>query len=226
MMDKLIEYLAVFLALMVAFPAHEFAHAFVADKFGDYTPRVNGRLTLNPLAHVDMYGLLALVLVRFGWGKPVPVNPSNFKKYKAGCFWVSIAGVLVNYILAFLTYPLFLLIFRAFLTGIIPNIGYFDDVLFLTFYYIPVLNINLCAFNLIPLYPLDGFKVVQTFNKKRGPIYRFLRDNGQYILLGLLFLNVIADYTGFYYIDILGIVLGYITSVLSYPITAFWGLIF
>ncbi|MBO7187588.1 MAG: site-2 protease family protein [Clostridia bacterium] len=226
MVGKLIEYLSVFIALMIVLPVHEFAHAFVADKYGDYTPRVNGRLTLNPIAHVDLYGLLAIVLVRFGWGKPVPVNPNNFRKYKAGCFWVSIAGVLANYLLAFLTYPLFMLVIRAIFAGIIPDVGYFDDVLLFVSLYIPSLSINFCAFNLLPLYPLDGFKIVQTFNKKRGPIYRFLRDKGQYVLLGLLLLSVIADYTGLVYLDILGTVLGYMTDVMFYPITAFWGLIF
>lgn len=226
MIDKLITYIAIFVALLIVLPVHEFAHAFVAHKFGDPTPKVNGRLTLNPLAHIDPYGLVMIVLVHFGWGKPVPVNPAYFKPYRLGKFMVSIAGVLSNYILAFLTYPLFILVFKAFLGGAIGNFGYFDDLLLEIALYIPSLSINFAVFNILPLYPLDGFKIVESLDKKRGPIYRFLRNNGQYILLILLVLGFIADLTGLYYLDVLGFIMSYLTGWANYPIMAFWGLIF
>ena len=80
--QKFILYLASFVAVLIVIPCHEFAHAFVAVKCGDETPRNSGRYTLNPFAHFDPLGLLMMVLLRFGWAKPVPVNPNNFKNYK------------------------------------------------------------------------------------------------------------------------------------------------
>ena len=102
--DRILNYLSIFLALIVVLPVHEFAHAFVAVKCGDYTPKSYKRLTLNPLAHFDPVGLACFVFAGFGWAKPVPVNPYNFKNYKWGSFFVAIAGVVANYILAFLIY--------------------------------------------------------------------------------------------------------------------------
>ena len=225
-LEDILQYVSLFLALLIVLPLHEFAHAFVADRFGDKTPKLNGRLTINPLAHFDVTGLVALFLVRFGWGKPVPINPNNFKKRKLGCFCVSIAGVCMNYIVAFLFYPLFLLFLNGVASGIIPDIGYFDEVLLETLYYIPILSLYLFAFNILPLYPLDGFNLIDSLNRRRGPIYRFLRNYGQLILLGLIFLGLIANITHFYYLDVLGIALNYISDWLFVPIKSFWGLFF
>ena len=107
----ILDYIAKFLALMLVLSLHEFAHAFAAVKCGDITPKLNNRYTINPFAHFDLVGLLSFLLVGFGWAKPVPVNPNNFNKYKRGLFFVSIAGVLMNYVTAFFIYPLFILSF-------------------------------------------------------------------------------------------------------------------
>lgn len=223
MIQTIVEYASVFLALLIVLPVHEFAHAFVAHKCGDLTPKINGRLTLNPMAHFDAYGLVALILVRFGWGKPVPVNPNNFRNRKMGCILVSLAGVIANFLLAFLVYPLLIALF--FYVDI-PNLGYFDDVLLNTIYYIPFLSLAFFAFNILPIYPLDGFKLYETLSGGRGSIYRFLRTYGSYILLGLILLGLIADRTGMWYLDVLGRYVSWMSGVLGYPITAFWGLIF
>ena len=223
MVELIVEYASVFLALLIVLPVHEFAHAFVAHKCGDLTPKINGRLTLNPMAHFDTYGLVALLLVRFGWGKPVPVNPNNFRNRKVGCILVSISGVIANFLLAFLVYPL---LFSLIYFVKIPNLGYFDDVLLNTIYYIPSLSLAFFAFNILPIYPLDGFKLYETLSSGRGSIYRFLRNNGSYILIGLILLGLIADRTGMWYLDILGTYVRWMSGVLGYPITAFWGLIF
>ena len=123
MVELIVEYASVFLALLIVLPVHEFAHAFVAHKCGDLTPKINGRLTLNPMAHFDTYGLVALLLVRFGWGKPVPVNPNNFRNRKVGCILVSISGVVANFLLAFLVYPLlFSLIYFVKIPNFRPNL--------------------------------------------------------------------------------------------------------
>ena len=103
-MEYVIQLFASFLAVMFVITIHEFAHAFAAHKCGDNTPKAMGRLTINPIAHLDPMGLLFCILFGFGWAKPVQVNPLNFKSYKKGVFWVSIAGVLANYTMAFFSY--------------------------------------------------------------------------------------------------------------------------
>ena len=102
--------LAQFLAVAVVLSFHEFAHAYAAYKNGDPTAKFAGRLTLNPAKHFDPIGVITFALAGFGWAKPVPVNPNNFKDYRKGCFWTSIAGVLMNYAMAFLFYPVFILV--------------------------------------------------------------------------------------------------------------------
>ena len=172
------------------------------------------------MAHFDTMGLVCFVLLGFGWSKPVPINPNNFNKYKAGCFWTSIAGVLANYLLAFVALPL------LFISFYIPNFGYFTYVLQNTLFYVYNLSLVFFVFNLLPLYPLDGFRAISVFNKKRGKVFQFLRDKGIFVLYGLFALSFIADLTGLYYIDILGMIINYVTGLISIPITLFWGLIF
>ena len=140
-------------ALLVAISVHEFSHAFTAEKLGDPTPRLQKRITLNPLAHIDLYGLLFLFFVGFGWGKPVVFDPFNLKNPRRDAAIISLAGPLSNFILAIvlaITLRLFILIDFPFL----QTIGL---ILF-----IPLiqLNIILGVFNLLPIHPLDGFKVV------------------------------------------------------------------
>lgn len=104
-MEYLIEILAGLIAAVVVITFHEFAHAFVAYKCGDPTAKFSGRMTLNPIKHFDPLGMLMFALVGFGWAKPVPINPNNFRNYKAGAFWTSAAGIIMNYAMAFVLYP-------------------------------------------------------------------------------------------------------------------------
>jgi len=217
--DRILDYISIFLALLLVLPFHEFAHGFAAVKSGDPTPKLLKRYTLNPFAHFDLFGILCFIVAGFGWAKPVPVNPNNFRNYKRGCFFVSIAGVTANYILAFLAVPIYVL-----LAMYLPDFGYFDDVLIYSFYYVFHLSIVFFIFNLIPVYPLDGFRVIDVFSKKRGPVYRFLRTKGIFVLYGLILLSFIAERIGVPQLDLLGIAMNFLFKYVSYPITAFWGL--
>ena len=149
--------------LLTAFSVHEFAHAWTANFFGDDTPGRYGRLTLNPLAHLDVMGSLMLLFVGFGWAKPVPVNPYALgRRSPAAYMWVSLAGPMSNLIMAVLAAIPFQLglisVNDVFSQGssILPTIPF----LLFEFVYI---NLILMLFNLIPLYPLDGEKIAQYF---------------------------------------------------------------
>lgn len=230
-MDRITELLAKFLAVAFVLTLHEFAHAFAAYKCGDPTAKWAGRLTLNPAKHFDPLGLVSSLFVGFGWAKPVPVNQGNFKKYASGCFWTSAAGVIVNYLSAFLFYPLTILVLRLF-TGT-QFITYGHIFLVDLADYLFVYSLSFCVFNLLPLYPLDGFRIVEAISKKRGAVYRFLRNYGYYILIGLIAESFICEvffdltyHPIFLYLNVLDIVMGFLSNILSVPIIKFWNLIF
>lgn len=160
------ELLALLLTLpgvIIAITFHEFAHAFAADKLGDDTPRNQGRLTLNPLAHIDPFGFLMLIFVHFGWGKPVEINPRNFKRNRSMSAQeaiVALAGPLMNLILAIvLTIILFAIV--TFAPGfVLKTVGY---LILIALQMAISVNIGLGVFNLVPLPPLDGSKILMHF---------------------------------------------------------------
>jgi len=135
-------------ALVISITIHEFSHAFIAEKLGDPTPRLQGRVTLNPLAHLYPLGTLAMVLVGFGWGKPVMFDPYNLKDPKRDAALIALAGPASNLILA----TILAIVIRAF-----PNLPFsLDDIFMLVI----STNVGLAIFNLIPVHPLDGGKIL------------------------------------------------------------------
>ena len=135
------------IALLSAITIHEFAHAWTADRLGDPNPRLDGRLTLNPLAHLDLVGTLLLLVARFGWGKPVRFDPYNLRNPRRDAALISLAGAAANLLLAG---------FCSILLRFVPIV--FIAVLLQA---IIIMNVSLAIFNLIPIHPLDGFKVVE-----------------------------------------------------------------
>jgi len=173
---NLVEILLSLPAIFLAMTVHEAAHAFVAYKMGDNTPKIQGRLTLDPLAHVDWIGLIAFALFGFGWAKPVQVNPSNFKNRRIGDILVSVAGPLSNIILAIFTY--IVLITLLIITPVFPDIALrlIQKVIWL--------NIVFSILNLIPIPPFDGYHIIKAI--LRAQPYKFFMQYERYGLLVLL----------------------------------------
>lgn len=197
--------------VIVAMTFHEFAHAFAATKLGDDTPRLQGRLNLNPLSHIDPVGLLCLVLLGFGWGKPVQINSRNFDgKYslsKAEAI-VAAAGPIMNFIIAFIS----IIIFQIFIhyTSVITTTMIVGNILLSLIY----VNIGLGVFNLIPVYPLDGSKILNHFLPYKAREWML---NNQALLTIILF--IIVSYT-----NIMGYISAYLVSGMTWLVNLMLGL--
>lgn len=149
------------IALIVAITIHEFSHALAAERLGDPTPRLQGRLTLNPLAHLDPLGTIMLLLVRFGWGKPVQFDPFNLRHPRRDAAIISLAGPVSNLLLALACSVLVRLLFNFHLTLISNSfISVLSYLLIGVLQPVIMLNVVLAIFNLVPIHPLDGFKIV------------------------------------------------------------------
>ena len=152
----LLELLFSVVALLLVFPVHEFAHGIVAHLLGDPTAKYQGRLTLNPLAHIDLKGFLFLLIFGFGWAKPVQIDPRYFKNRRLGMILTSAAGPLSNVIFCLITYTVFGILQVYALQNGIDWLGYFSVL----FYYMAIYNATFAVFNLIPFPPLDGSKIL------------------------------------------------------------------
>ena len=204
--------LYIFSGVVVAMTFHEFAHAYAATKLGDDTPKLQGRLNLNPLSHTDPVGLICLLLVGFGWGKPVQINPRNFDgKYsltKAEAI-VSIAGPLMNFFLAFVFIIISVVIDLWF--NIPAKVMWIINEIITS---IILMNIGLGVFNLIPVYPLDGSKVLFHFLPFKGR--EWLMRN-QMILTVILFALVL-------FTNIISYISIYILQGMVYVVSLIFGL--
>jgi Zn-dependent protease len=178
---------------------HEYAHGYIANKWGDNTAEASGRLTLNPIPHMDPLGTVLFPLMMmfsgvnflFGWAKPVPINPSRFRKYRPGLFWVSIAGPIMNVILAILS----AIVFMAMNVWVPKTFYLFEPLVAMTMISVS-LNYALAVFNLLPLPPLDGSKIIESFlSYNATQKFEMLSQYSFFILLALLWtgaLNVLA----------------------------------
>lgn len=149
-------------SLVIAISVHEFAHALAADRLGDPTPRLQGRLTLNPLAHLDPVGTLMLLIARFGWGKPVIFDPFNLRNPRRDSAIISLAGPFTNFLMAAAASVLLHLLFSlrlAVLTVPLASTGVYLGIALLET--LVIYNVSLGVFNLVPIHPLDGFKIVE-----------------------------------------------------------------
>jgi Zn-dependent protease len=174
--------------ILVGLSFHEYGHAAAADRLGDPTPRNQGRLSINPAAHIDPIGLLTLLFIGFGWGKPVEINPRNFKHPRRDDLLVSVAGVAMNLLMA-VVFTVVVRLYSA-ATGAVPAMSGAANIVYLIFFYVVEINLVLMIFNLLPIPPLDGFNLLtEIFNLRRYGWWYQLYEKGFLILLILIVFN-------------------------------------
>ncbi|MCL2846611.1 MAG: site-2 protease family protein [Firmicutes bacterium] len=183
----LLALLAFVLAILVALVLHEWAHAWAAFKSGDPTAKLMGRMSLNPRAHVEPMGLMMFMIVGIGWAKPVPVNPFNYRNFKRGNFFVSVAGVTVNFILGFLFSLGYFLVYTY--ANMDIGIWFFLGTFFMFGTFI---NIALMIFNLLPVPPLDGYNMLVSITKPNNRYMQWARNNAMVLLLTILVISMLT----------------------------------
>lgn len=216
MLEMIILILAISVIFLISLSLHEWAHGFVAYKQGDPTPKVAGRLTLNPLAHIDPMGFVMFLCLGIGWAKPVPVNPNNFKKFRSGIAKVSLAGVSMNFILCVIGSFLFVLS-----TNLIGDGG---DLVVLIAYWLMISNACLMVFNLLPIYPLDGFNFISSFMRSDNKFVQANIRNSGRVFITILFVDLFLElFTGY---SIIGYLISLLASWVCNPLCWLWQLMF
>jgi len=186
-MSEPVAFVLLIIPLLYSVVIHEVAHGWVANRMGDPTAKLLGRLSLNPLKHLDPIGTLMLFLVGFGWAKPVPINMNNIADRRKGLIFVSSAGILANIFLAFGSLLLYRLLGQS-STGTVALIAN----------YTAYINITLAALNLIPIPPLDGSKILMGFASRNTQYFLArIEPYGFFILIALLYLGWLDDFIGF-----------------------------
>lgn len=177
--DLIINLLSRVFVVFCILPIHEFAHAWVADRLGDDTARLKGRLTIAPMAHIDLMGALLIFLAGFGYAKPVPVNPRRFKNPRKGMALTALAGPVSNLLMAVIL--MFISQFGYF--GFVKAGGTLLYVVYMFFYYAAFVNVSLAVFNLIPIPPLDGSRIASLLIPSK--YYFKIMKYERYIILGV-----------------------------------------
>ena len=172
-------------ALLLAIAIHEYAHAQCAESLGDPTPRLMGRLTLNPMAHLDPVGALLLVLCGFGWAKPVAINENNFRNRHEGVIKMALSGVGANLFLCFLA---------ALLAAVMSKLGMMSEMVYKFLLWLQLYNVWFAFFNLIPIPPLDGYRLLLELlpGRMAWDFNNIVGRYGMWILLALVFTGVIG----------------------------------
>ena len=180
-MQQIIIYIFIAIASLISLTLHELSHAYVAHLLGDDTAKNSGRLTLNPLAHIDIVGLLCLIVFRIGWAKPVPVNPYNFRNRKSSMLLVSLAGPITNLILAILAARIF---------AFTASTSYYLSLFILLFVRI---NIGLAVFNILPFPPLDGSKIIASLLPEKLEHFFYKYERYLYIIVLIMYFTGIIS---------------------------------
>lgn len=188
--DRMLEIGVNLIVLFMVIPIHEFAHAWSATKLGDNTPTYQGRLTLNPLAHIDPLGAICMVITGFGWGRPVQINPFKFKKYRKGMALCAAAGPISNLIVGLIGMIAFKFVNAAYMATVVSSLysGSTSALFWIAqiLYYFTAINVGLAVFNLLPIPPLDGSKILSYFT---GPkLDRFIAQYQMYISIAFIVL--------------------------------------
>lgn len=182
--------------LILALTFHEYAHAKTADRLGDPTPESQGRLTLNPLAHMDIAGTICLLFAGFGWGKPVQVNGSYFRNPAKDNMKVALAGPVMNFILAFILFLIAAIIefFTETMAAEVATSSIILSIIYKIVFSAAILNVSLGVFNLIPVPPLDGSKIFAYFLRGKAREFIYTLEQYSWLIITILFVTNIASY--------------------------------